>query len=75
MELKLIHRQGLDAQEIARWTSSEGFVDVQTDAPFLDDPAYEAYSADQMIDEFDGPDYFAVPVTEQKMLSEYGGGL
>lgn len=58
MVIKIQKRTGLDDMEtIAVWDETEGW--IEGDARFMEDDIYEEYTAEQMIDEFDGPNVFA----------------
>lgn len=72
MAVKIVRRQGLDDTEVvAEWREGAGF--VAGDLPFTDDPAYDHYDEAQLLDEFDGPDFFAVAVDRQKSLGVWKG--
>lgn len=73
MAVIILKRTGLDdADQVARWTPNEGF--VEGDLPLVSDPVYDDYSTEQMLAEFDGPTLFAVETDDdaQMTLADYG---
>lgn len=44
-------------EPVARWDDGEW---IEGDQRFTEDPVYEHYSPDMLIDEFNGPDLFAI---------------
>lgn len=57
--LYIIERDGLDGGDvIAKWEDGE-FFDIEKEYRLFDDPAYERYDEELMLDEIDGPDLFA----------------
>lgn len=57
--IRIIERQGMNAEVVAIWEDGE-WLEGQGEW-FTYDGRYEEYSAEQMIEEFDGPDLFAIP--------------
>lgn len=87
MAIRIIKRDGLDAgRVVAVWEEGKGFVESEPGLRFTDDDVYEEYSPEQMLEEFGGPDHFAVPEGETAdttksaeppdthTLSSFGGG-
>lgn len=68
MTVHVVKRQGLDdAEVVAVWEPDEGF--VEGDDTFTDDDVYEKYDQQMLIEEFDGPDLFAVPADMEKAMT------
>lgn len=68
MTVKLIRRIGLDDHEVVgKWTEEDGFIELSDDLR-LDEERYGEYTEELMVEEFDGPDIFAVPEATQKTL-------
>lgn len=62
MTLEIIQRRGIDGGEVvAVWEEGEGIVESKEGLRWADDPAFARYDEEQVLAEFDGPDYFAVP--------------
>jgi hypothetical protein len=57
MTIIILKRTGVDEMEpVARWADGEW---IAGDLSIMDDPAYERYDEDLMLQEFNGPDLFA----------------
>ena len=58
MVVIILKRQGVDeAEPVALWEDGEG---IEGDQRFTEDPAYEHYTPEMLISEFNGPDLFAI---------------
>lgn len=56
----ILEREGLDDHHIiAKWDEDVGWVEVREDYRLFEDPTFEKYTEELMLDHFDGPDLFA----------------
>jgi len=75
MTVKIIRRDGMDDGEVvARFEEGQGFTEAEEGLRWASDSVYEEYTEEMVLEEFDGPDLFAVALdTTQKSLGDYGG--